>query len=195
MPPLVVVAGIGNPMRHDDGVGLLVAERAAELDAQGRAPVAIALAPPVGDPLDLLWSWDGAEAAVVADATRSGSAPGTLSFAWIARDGEPQAVLSAKAPTSHGFGVAGAYRVARAVGRGPRQLAVVGVEGLDFSQGEGLTAPVAAAVPAAARLLLQVAGRVGSHTRAEVGHPGQGPHDVHAPGSDPMEARDRKKCR
>ena len=60
MPPLVVVAGIGNPMRHDDGVGLLVAERAAELDAQGHAQVALALAPPVGDPLDLLWSWDGA---------------------------------------------------------------------------------------------------------------------------------------
>jgi hydrogenase maturation protease len=181
-------------MRHDDGVGLLVAERAAELDAQGHAQVALALAPPVGDPLDLLWSWDGAEAAVVADATRSGSAPGTLSFAWIARDGECQAVLSSKAPTSHGFGVAGAYRVARAVGRGPRQLAVVGIEGLDFSQGEGLTVPVAAAVPAAARLLLHLAGRVGNHTSAERRHPGQGLHDVRAPGSDPMEEPGRKKC-
>jgi hydrogenase maturation protease len=182
-------------MRHDDGAGLLVAERAAELEVQGQAPVAIALAPPVGDPLDLLWSWDGAEAAVIADATRSGSAPGTLSFAWIARDGECQAVLSTKAPTSHGFGVAGAYRVARAVGRGPRQLAVVGIEGLDFSQGEGLTAPVAAAVPAAARLLLHVAGRVANHTSTERWHLGQGFHDVRAPRTDPMEARGRKKYR
>ena len=147
-------------MRRDDGAGRVVAQRAIELNVKSARPLVLALAPPVGDPFDLLWSWDGADLAVVSDATSGGMQPGTLSFAWLARDGEPAVALVGRQPSSHGFGILGAYRVARAVGRGPRQLALVGIEGLDFSYGEGLSAPVQASLPAAARLLLHLASQV-----------------------------------
>ena len=48
--------------------------------------------------------------------------------------------------SSHQFGLADAVETARALGRLPRRLIVVGVEGERFGFGEGLTPAVAAAI-------------------------------------------------
>ena len=134
-----VVAGLGNVYRRDDGVGPAVAAAAAAL-------VAHALdAGPMEDPLDLLGRWDGADLAVVVDATRSGAPPGTVVVVDLA-----ESAAAAPGPTStHGVGLVGAWRIARALGRAPSRALVVGVEGASFGAGEGLSPAVAAAAPAA----------------------------------------------
>jgi hydrogenase maturation protease len=150
---------MGNPLRHDDGAGLLVAAQAMEL--HGKRPGHVTMLPvgPVADPLDLLWDWEGADIAIIADSVRSELAPGTLTFAWLARDGGAPIARGGRPASSHGLGVVGAYRLALAVGRAPRQLVLVGIEGTDFSHGEGLSEAVAAAVPAAARLVVHLANK------------------------------------
>lgn len=157
--PTVVVAGVGHPMRRDDGVGPLVADRVVAASA------AVRTRPPVADPLDLLGWWDGADLAVVVDAVRSGAAAGTVVAVELGDprpDGAPAAgdagAGSGRAVTStHGIGLVDALRLARALGRAPARVVLVSVEGEDFGWGEGLSPAVAAAVPGAtARVLALV---------------------------------------
>ena len=146
--PTVVVAGFGTEYRRDDGVGVAVAARLA-----GRPGVEDI--GPVADPLDLLGRWDDADLAVVVDALRSGAAPGTLRTIELP-SGLPE--KGSGATSTHGIGLAGVVRLARAVGRAPGRVVVVGVEGADFGQGTGLSPQVEAAVPAAVDAVLRIIG-------------------------------------
>ena len=143
-PARVVVAGLGSGFRRDDGAGPLVAERAVTRAGRGT------VIGPLADPLDLLGEWDDADLAVVVDAVHSGRVPGTLTTVELVDgpDGELPGGHRGSSST-HGIGLAGVLRLARAVDRGPRRVVVVGIEGDDFSQGTGLSPAVQAAVPAA----------------------------------------------
>lgn len=164
----VVVVGIGASGRHDDGVGPVVSALAAGLSRARDVG-------PVVDPLDLLGRWDGATLAVVIDAIRSGASPGTIRIVELdAPPGlaeEPGATAGIPEPrgagagpegrepkptSSHGVGLVETLRLARAVGQAPARVVVVGVEGQDFSQGIGLSPPVRAVVPAAAREVVRI---------------------------------------
>jgi hypothetical protein len=62
--PYIVVAGLGNEYRRDDGAGPVTAARiVAQLPAEDIGPVV--------DPLELLGRWDDADLAIVIDAVRS----------------------------------------------------------------------------------------------------------------------------
>ena len=143
-PARVVVAGLGSEFRRDDGAGPLVAERAVTRAGRGT------VIGPLADPLDLLGEWDDADLAVVVDAVHSGRVPGTLTTVELVDgpDGELPGGHRGSSST-HGIGLAGVLRLARAVDRAPRRVVVVGIEGDDFGQGTGLSPAVQAAVPAA----------------------------------------------
>jgi hydrogenase maturation protease len=154
----VVVAALGSVDRSDDGAGPRVLAGVA-----ARLPGVRAVGP-LADPLDLLGLWDGARLAVVVDAVRSGSAPGTVHLVELdagLREGPATADGTARgrgegATSSHGIGLAGVVRLARAVGRAPARVVVVGVEGERFGPGGRLSPAVAAAVPAAVRRVVGV---------------------------------------
>lgn len=158
--PRIVVVGMGSEWRRDDGIGPAVVRRVTERSA----PAVLAechLVVPAEDPLDLLGHWDGAELAVVVDATRSGLATGTISLIELE---EPMAKEEASAgghglSSTHGMGLAGALRLARAVDRAPARTVVIGIEGEDFSQGSGLSPAVAAAVDRAATTVVDLVER------------------------------------
>ena len=143
--PRVVVAGVGSEYRRDDGVGARVAALVAA-DARGAHDVS-----PLGDPLDLLGLWDGADLAVVIDAMRSGASPGTIRFVELATP-EPDVDLV----STHGIGLPGVLRLSRAVDRAPRRVVAVGIEGADFGRGVGLTPAVEAAVGMAAGRVVEL---------------------------------------
>ena len=94
---------------------------------------------------------------MVVDATRSGTPPGTVRVFDLDAD-----VAGAPGPTApastHGIGVVGVLRLARAVGTAPARVLAVGIEGVDFGQGVGLSPAVARAVPVAARRVLELIG-------------------------------------
>jgi hydrogenase maturation protease len=150
--PGVVVAGLGSEFRHDDGAGSLVAAQVAT--AVGQA----CDVGPLSDPLDLLGLWDKATLAVVIDAVRTGGEPGSIFRVDISPGPDPgpfDGRREAHGPTStHGIGLGGVLRLAHATGRAPSRVVVVGIEGQDFSRGEGLSDPVKRALPGAVDLVI-----------------------------------------
>lgn len=134
----VLVLGVGHPFRGDDGLGPVVAERVAAL----ARPDVTALAHH-GEGTSLMECWQGFDAVVVVDATRSDAPPGTVRC-WDAGMEKLPAALFPK--SSHVFGLAEAVEMARLLGRLPPRLTVIGVEGKDFAAGTGLSPEVSAAV-------------------------------------------------
>ncbi len=57
---------------------------------------------------------------------------------------------------THGFGLAGAIELARALDRLPARLVVVGVEAVGFEHGAPLSGPVRAAIPRATDIALAI---------------------------------------
>jgi len=145
------LAGVGSPYRRDDGAGPAVAERVAGLQ-EGVVDIG-----PISDPLDLLGRWDGADLAVIIDAVRSDQPPGTVSTLELepsAPTAPGVATQTHGAASTHGIGLTGVLRLARAVDSAPRRVVVVGIEGEDFGHGVGLSAAVAAAVPAVVDMVM-----------------------------------------
>lgn len=135
--------GIGNEDRHDDAAGLATArllrsERGARVIEQA------------GGAAELLEAWAGEPSVIVVDAMASGAPAGTVRRFDAVR--EPLPAVAAGAST-HGLGLAEAVGLARALGRLPARLVLVGIEGADFSPGTGLGPAVAAGVETAARLV------------------------------------------
>jgi hydrogenase maturation protease len=145
----VVVFGLGNADRGDDGVGPEVAGRLAGQDLPGVRVVSPA------EPVDLLDDGATADAVVVVDSVRSGRQPGSL----MVRDAnrEPLSEWTGSGGT-HALGLDAAVELLRALDRMPRQLVLVGVEAATFQAGAPLSPPVRDAVPAAVGLVLAVAG-------------------------------------
>lgn len=137
-PPLLVI-GLGNPDRGDDGAGVAVVRLLG-----GHVDPAVRLIEMPSNVSRLLDCWGAFEAVVLVDATSSGAPPGT-----VRRFDATAAPLPARAfrcGSTHGFGVADVIELARALGRLPRRLVVYGIEGERFRAENRLSAPVAAAV-------------------------------------------------
>lgn len=141
-----VVIGIGNDYRRDDGVGLAVAAR-----LQGRVPAGVDVIGCEQEPSRLIDAWQGASTAVVVDAAGAGVEPGRVHRFEAGESAIPTQVFRS---STHAFGVGEAIELARALGRLPKHVVVYGVEGAEFAAGEGLTAPVAAAVERVATAIL-----------------------------------------
>jgi hydrogenase maturation protease len=142
----VVVIGVGNEYRRDDGAGLAVVARLHD-----RVPPGVELVLTDGEPTRLIEAWTGAALAVVVDAVRADPPrPGRVHRFVLDR---PLAGATRTA-SSHGFGLDDAIRLALALDRMPGRLIVHAIEAADLDQGTGLTPPVAAAVDQVASAVL-----------------------------------------
>jgi hydrogenase maturation protease len=74
---------------------------------------------------------------------RSGATPGTIHRA-DERDGPLPREL--RLASTHAMGIADALELGRALGRAPRRVVVLGLEGASFGMGEEMTPAVAAAL-------------------------------------------------
>jgi len=157
-PPRVVVAAVGSTLRGDDGVGPAVLER-----ARGHLGTAELLGP-LATPLDLLGAWDGAELAVVVDAVRTEGAAGVVHVAELGPDAGPDPG-AARRSGGHGLGVVEVLRVSRALGTAPRRVVLVGVAGVDFDAGSGLSPAVTGALDGAAQRVVEAVRAVPDRAR------------------------------
>jgi hydrogenase maturation protease len=133
----VVVIGIGNEFRRDDGVGPAIIA-----GLRHRVPPGVRLVVSDGEPARLIEEWTGAALAIVVDAVRAERPhPGRTHRFVLDR---PQAGAPRPA-SSHGLGLDDAIGLALALDRMPDRLIVHAIEALDLAQGTGLTPPVAAA--------------------------------------------------
>jgi hydrogenase maturation protease len=134
----VILIGVGNAWRGDDGAGLAVARRVREL-----SPAGVEVREVEGDATALVEAWSGAEGVVVVDAAESGAPPGTVRR-FDART-RPLPARSLRSST-HAFGVADAVELARALDRLPARLDVYAIEGASFTAGKRLSPAVERAV-------------------------------------------------
>ncbi len=137
--PRVVVIGIGNRWRADDGVGLVAADR-----LRGRVSSDVEIFEQDGDAIALTDAAEGAEALLLVDSTSSGSEPGTITRFDASERGLQERPFRS---STHVIGLGDSLELARALGRLPPRVIVIGVEGDDFSVGEGLSPSVEQAVP------------------------------------------------
>jgi hydrogenase maturation protease len=140
----IVVAGLGNVYRGDDAIGPMVAGLLAMTSC------AVRDVGPLAEPLDLLGRFDGADLAIVIDAVRSGAPSGSVHVLDVDLASPSDGELGQAGVTStHGIGLVGVLRLATAVGRAPRRMVLVAVEGTDFELGATMSDEVRAAVPRA----------------------------------------------
>lgn len=145
MDNTVLVIGIGNEDRGDDGVGL-AAIRA--LEEQGLQEVICKKS--TGDGMALMDLWEGFNNVILIDAMLSGNTPGAICRFDANKEAIP-ARLSAH-PT-HAFGVADAIELAKTLYELPTSLIVYAIEGKEFTANVGLTPEVEHAASVAVRLV------------------------------------------
>lgn len=142
------VIGVGSE-QGDDSAGLVVADRLRHCPLP--ANVDVVECPRPG--LDLLDELSGADAVVVVDAMQSGRPAGTVRRIPI------ELLQPQRGYSSHSLGVAEALELAKALGRLPRHVEIVGIEGSIACEG-ALSPAVAKGVEAAAEEILALLGEL-----------------------------------
>ena len=129
--PDILVIGIGNAYRSDDGVGLVAAQRLRD-----QASKSFRVLEHNGEGADLMECWEAADAVILLDAVQSGAKPGTLHRWNASRRPLPARTFRG---SSHAFSLVAAVELARVLRPLPQHLIVYGVEGRDFRAGMGLS--------------------------------------------------------
>jgi hydrogenase maturation protease len=119
--PLVLVAGVGNPDRGDDGFGPAVARL-----LRGRVPSTVRILVRSGDGLALIEDWTDIPSVIVIDAVAAIAQPGRIHRLDLTDNPLP---IGYAPRSSHAFGLAETVELARSLGRLPRSLVAYLVEG------------------------------------------------------------------
>lgn len=138
------IIACGNRDRTDDGLGLMVAERLRSLGIQVDTQS--------GEASALIDAWRREDDVILIDAVVTGAPAGTVQV-W--EDTDPLPISKTQAST-HGFGVAEAIELARALNLLPRRLRIVGIEGTDFTVGSNPPPDRSASVEEAVRRVVQL---------------------------------------
>jgi hydrogenase maturation protease len=136
-------ACLGSRYRGDDAVGPLVADRLRRAGA--------AVLECDDEPTRLLDVWAGLDLVVVVDAVSSGAPAGTVHRVDAGAGPLPRDLGLA---STHAFSIPDALELGRALGRAPRRVVVIGVEGAAFGMGDALTAAVEASLDGVAESVL-----------------------------------------
>lgn len=131
-----LIIGVGNALRGDDGVGLLVAQRLQE-----QIPT-VTVQTASGEGAALMELWIGASQVWLIDAVSSGATPGTIHRLSVAEERVPAQFFHY---STHAFGVAEAIEMARVLGKLPELMVVYGIEGRNYTMGAELSPEVTAA--------------------------------------------------
>jgi len=136
-----LVIGVGNPDRGDDGVGRVVARllrpHMSVVEQNGEATALV----------DTLRS---AQHTWLIDAAQSDSPPGTIHRIDCTKD----IPLLRSTVSSHGFGLAEAIGLARALGTMPPHCIIFAIEGTSFTPSTPMSLPVTGAAREVARRIL-----------------------------------------
>jgi hydrogenase maturation protease len=145
---IILVIGLGNRLRGDDGIGAAVARAVSARMTSG-----VLVQEATGDMAELLEAWSGHQDVIIVDAMRSGQPPGTLR--WIDLRREPFPAAAFPSQSTHDLGLAAALAMAEALGQMPARVGVLGIEAGQFDAGAALSESVGAAVGPAAELITQ----------------------------------------
>jgi len=145
--PSIVIIGVGNEYRSDDGAGIAVARRLRAL-----FPTGVTVLEESGEGAALIQAWQGAAWVMLVDAVRSGAPPGTVHRLDAQAASVPTGFFHY---STHAFSVAEAVELARSLDQLPPHLVVYGIEGENFGAGLELSPAVEQAVEAVVERLAE----------------------------------------
>lgn len=124
-----ILIGVGNSLRGDDGIGLVVAGRIRSIDSV-QVPSAS---------FEMIDLWEEADEVIVVDAARSGASPGTIHRLDALARPVPGALLTT---STHSIGVSETIELARSLGRLPPSMTIYGIEVGGLTTGTDLSPEV-----------------------------------------------------
>jgi hydrogenase maturation protease len=145
--PGIVIIGVGNEYRSDDGAGIAVARRLRALFTSG-----VTILEESGEGAALMQAWQGASWVMLVDAVHSGASPGTIHRLDARAAPMPTGFFHY---STHAFSVAEAVELARSLDQLPAHLVVYGIEGANFAAGVELSPAVEQAVEVVVERLAQ----------------------------------------
>ncbi len=152
-PGIIKVIGIGQSLRGDDAAGLEAVRLWSTTYQAGhtRSEVQMELVELPG--VDLLNLLESLQMAILVDATRGTSMPGTL---HVPTEDEI-AAFTPGSKSAHGWGIAEILALGRQLMpcSMPQKLILIGIEAGQLNLGEALSPAVSAALPEVARLIEQ----------------------------------------
>jgi len=116
-----IVIGVGNRDRGDDAAGPIVCDR---LRARPGTPPSLRMFVCEGSILDLALHWDHDDHVVIVDAMQPGDEPGRV----VTVDATVEPLPIPGAVSTHEIDVSAAVELARAIGRMPARLLLIGIE-------------------------------------------------------------------
>ena len=129
----LVVIGVGNRDRGDDAVGPIVCDRIDELDLPDVEVIVFE-----GSVLDLPIHWSASDRVIIVDASEPAGKPGRITEV----DGLSTRLVAPGQLSTHTIDVGAAIELARALDRLPAELAIIGIEGVEFEFGAWLSLAV-----------------------------------------------------
>jgi hydrogenase maturation protease len=154
----MLVIGVGNDYRQDDGAGIFAARRLKHL-----LPDNVRVIELPGEGTALMESWAGEDSVWIIDAVSSGALPGTIHVIDAMNDIVPASFFRY---SCHAFSVAEAIELSRAIGMLPETLKVLGIEGRSFGNGEDLSVEVEQAIDdVVSRIHSEIAQQLGFSAR------------------------------
>lgn len=127
----ILVVGIGNDYRGDDGIGFVIARNIRE-----KLLLHVTTIEESGDGAALMEAWQGYDIVILVDAISSGAKPGTIIKIDAGKINVPAKYFHC---STHAFGVAEAIALAKAMKKLPPRLLVYGIEGAKFNAGVTLS--------------------------------------------------------
>lgn len=131
--PKVVVIGVGNSYRSDDGAGVFVGK---ELQNLGLPEASVVTEE--RDGLKIMDHWSAGDHVVIIDAVASGAEEGTVLRVDLMQLPQPASAIQ----STHSFDITGAVSLARVVGKVPATVILYGIEGKNFAMGTSLSPKV-----------------------------------------------------
>lgn len=135
----ILVIGIGNTFRGDDGVGPAIAEQIGKM-----IPRQVDVRSPIQDGFSLIQIWKASDCVFLIDAVSSGGTPGRLYRFDALNEPLPRNFFTNY--STHDVDLFETISLAGKLDMLPKKLIVYGVEGKDFSFGAGLSHEVRKAV-------------------------------------------------
>jgi hydrogenase maturation protease len=135
----ILLIGVGNEFRSDDGLGIYAAREIRRRNVPG-----VRVVEQNGDGTALMEAWEDYRYVIVVDAMNSGTASGDVHCIDAVTQRIPSHLFHY---SSHSFGVVEAIEMSRVLKRLPEMLLLYGIEGKLFEVGPGLTDSVLKNMP------------------------------------------------
>jgi len=144
----IIVIGLGNRFRGDDGVGLYIADRIRSLGNES-----VQVVDNISDGAALMETWSNKNRVLIVDAVISNGKPGAI-YRFDALNEKIPADIFTRYST-HAINLTETIELAKVLEQLPDSLVIFGIESTDFSPNIGLTPEVKKASSDVINLLLQ----------------------------------------